>query len=151
MLQNLRAYDDISYVRVATLATTALVARRQGDMAATHDLLERALDSAEPERLRRPFCEDHLEMRQLLAEHLAWGTRHEDFLMGCLTLREPTGPLESLSDREREVLDQLRTTRTMTEIAQALSVSINTVKSHQRAIYRKLGVTSRREAVRLFT
>ncbi|WP_419719553.1 LuxR C-terminal-related transcriptional regulator [Microbacterium oxydans] len=43
---------------------------------------------------------------------------------------------------------QLQTARTLHEIARELAVSINTVKTHQRAIYRKLGVSSRREAVR---
>lgn len=38
---------------------------------------------------------------------------------------------------------------TTAEIAEALYVSINTVKTHQRAIYRKLGVANRREAVRV--
>ncbi|QNA94148.1 helix-turn-helix transcriptional regulator [Microbacterium sp. Se63.02b] len=56
--------------------------------------------------------------------------------------------MDALSDREREVFQQLQTARTLHEIAGELSVSINTVKTHQRAIYRKLGVSSRREAVR---
>jgi LuxR family maltose regulon positive regulatory protein len=38
----------------------------------------------------------------------------------------------------------------MQEIAETLGVSINTVKTHQRSIYRKLSVSTRREAVRRF-
>jgi len=38
---------------------------------------------------------------------------------------------------------------TTAEIAEALYVSVNTIKTHQRAIYRKLGVANRREAVRV--
>ncbi|PJI52765.1 hypothetical protein CTI14_37570 [Methylobacterium radiotolerans] len=45
------------------------------------------------------------------------------------------------------VFHQMQTARTLPEIAQELRVSVNTVKTHQRAIYRKLGVSSRREAV----
>ncbi len=54
---------------------------------------------------------------------------------------------DRLSERERDVFHQMQTARTLPEIAQELSVSVNTVKTHQRAIYRKLGVSSRREAV----
>ena len=52
-----------------------------------------------------------------------------------------------LSAREREVLEQLPSLRNLEEIADHLAVSINTVKSHVRAIYSKLGVSSRRTAV----
>lgn len=50
--------------------------------------------------------------------------------------------------REREILGYLRTTLTADEIALELHVSYPTVKTHIRSIYRKLEVTTRREAVR---
>ena len=53
----------------------------------------------------------------------------------------------ALSTREREVLDQLPSLHTIEEIADRLAVSANTVKTHIRAIYGKLGVSSRRTAV----
>ena len=52
-----------------------------------------------------------------------------------------------LSGGEREVLDQLPSLRDLEEIADHLAVSVNTVKSQVRAIYGKLGVSSRRTAV----
>jgi LuxR family maltose regulon positive regulatory protein len=52
-----------------------------------------------------------------------------------------------LSSRERKVLDQLPSLHTIDEIADHLAVSVNTIKTHVRAIYRKLGVSSRRTAV----
>ena len=52
-----------------------------------------------------------------------------------------------LSSRERKVLDQLPSLHTIEEIADHLAVSVNTIKTHVRAIYRKLGVSSRRTAV----
>jgi DNA-binding NarL/FixJ family response regulator len=54
------------------------------------------------------------------------------------------GP-DVLTPREAEVLDLLRGGRSNAEIAQALHVSIETVRTHARRIYRKLGVKTRRE------
>lgn len=151
MLRRLVRYQTISYIQVATLITGAMVQRRRDNLDLTHSLCEQALEIAERQNVRRPLCDGDLEMRQLLTEHLAWGTRYEDFVAACLRPHESNSPLEMLSEREKAVFDQLRTTRTMAEIAQALAVSINTVKTHQRAIYRKLGVASRREALRLLS
>ncbi|MCF8571042.1 LuxR C-terminal-related transcriptional regulator [Gordonia sp. HY002] len=148
MLHRLTRYQDISYVRVATLLTDAQVAVHDGTPTRAHDLLEHALDVAAGEDLRRLFAGDGVDLRQMLTGHLAWGTRHEDFLAACLAPPTRTGILDILSERESDVFAQLRTTRTMQEIAEHLGVSINTVKTHQRAIYRKLDVRSRREAVR---
>jgi LuxR family maltose regulon positive regulatory protein len=57
----------------------------------------------------------------------------------------PGGPL---SDRELTVLRLLASRLTTTEIADALFVSPNTLKSHMKSIYRKLDVSSRADAVR---
>lgn len=59
-----------------------------------------------------------------------------------------TGPIEALSARERSVLHHLPSHLTNAEIAAELMISLNTLKSHLKAIYRKLGVTSRSAAVR---
>lgn len=55
--------------------------------------------------------------------------------------------IEPLSERETTVLRYLASRLTNQEIAAALFVSLNTMKSHLRNVYRKLGVTSRAEAV----
>ena len=52
-----------------------------------------------------------------------------------------------LSRRELTVLELLPSLRSMDEIASDLTVSINTLKSHIRSIYSKLGVSNRRCAV----
>jgi len=56
-------------------------------------------------------------------------------------------PMVPLTARERAVLRLLPTLRSFEEIADDLTVSANTVKTHVRAIYTKLGVTKRRDAV----
>jgi DNA-binding NarL/FixJ family response regulator len=52
---------------------------------------------------------------------------------------------DALTPREAEVLDQLQLGRSNGEIAVALGVSVETVRTHARAVFRKLGVHSRRE------
>ena len=56
--------------------------------------------------------------------------------------------LEPLSSRELEVLRHAAEMLDTTEIAAMLFISVNTVKSHLKSIYRKLAVTHRGEAVR---
>ncbi len=59
---------------------------------------------------------------------------------------ELPGP-ELLTPRDTEVLEQLRMGRTNAEIALALHVGVETVRTHARNIYRKLGVRGRRDLV----
>jgi LuxR family transcriptional regulator, maltose regulon positive regulatory protein len=58
-----------------------------------------------------------------------------------------TAATAELSEREREVLALLSEGRSEREIARELFLSFNTVHSHVKTIYRKLGVGSRAEAV----
>ena len=61
----------------------------------------------------------------------------------------PTSPWPTpLTDREQHILRYLASTLSNAEIASELYLSVNTVKTHQRMIYRKLGAAGRREAVR---
>ncbi|MET9741191.1 LuxR C-terminal-related transcriptional regulator, partial [Streptomyces sp. NPDC006422] len=57
-------------------------------------------------------------------------------------------PTERLSARERDVLDRLAQMMTTEEIAQELYLSVNTVKTHLKSVYRKLAVSRRSAAVR---
>jgi LuxR family maltose regulon positive regulatory protein len=59
----------------------------------------------------------------------------------------PSGPFWELSERELAVLRLLPSALSQREIAAELYVSFNTVKTHARAIFAKLGVNSRAEAV----
>ena len=62
------------------------------------------------------------------------------------TLHRPETGLQ-LSEREQTVLSLLPSLLSLEEIAEDLSISVNTLKSHLRAVYLKLGVSSRRAAV----
>ena len=78
-------------------------------------------------------------VRRLLASTTR--SKHHD-------LSRPGALVEPLSDRELDVLRLLGTDLDGPDIARALSVSLSTVRTHTRNIYAKLGVTSRRAAVR---
>jgi NarL family two-component system response regulator LiaR len=63
-------------------------------------------------------------------------------------LTEPPGP-ELLTPREADVLELLQQGQSNAEIAIELSVGVETVRTHARNIYRKLGVKTRRELATL--
>ena len=56
--------------------------------------------------------------------------------------------VEPLSEREREVLEHVSALESTAEIATEMYISVNTVKTHLKSIYRKLSATHRGEAVR---
>jgi len=58
------------------------------------------------------------------------------------------GVVEPLSERELHVLRRLRSDLSGPDIARDLTVSLNTIRTHTKSIYAKLGVNSRRAAVR---
>ncbi|HEU0024295.1 MAG TPA: response regulator transcription factor [Thermoleophilaceae bacterium] len=57
--------------------------------------------------------------------------------------------VDQLTPREGEVLEQLQEGATNAEIAERLAIGVETVRTHARKIYRKLGIASRRELARL--
>lgn len=57
-------------------------------------------------------------------------------------------PRVRLSERERDVIRAVVRNLTVNEIAEELFISVNTVKSHLKSVYRKLGVTSRAGAIK---
>jgi LuxR family maltose regulon positive regulatory protein len=133
----------------------ALDAASEHDAAA--DALERALDLAEPGGLRWALVQFGRPLQPLLARQLRRGTAHRalvgellEALDGSNGRSRSNAPLmvEPLSPREQAVLRYLPTMMSNQEIASELFVSVNTVKTHLKAIYRKLDVADRREAVR---
>jgi LuxR family transcriptional regulator, maltose regulon positive regulatory protein len=64
-----------------------------------------------------------------------------------LAYRPPATPGEPITERELEVLRLLQGTLSLRDIGRELYLSPNTIKTHTRALYRKLGVSDRQDAV----
>lgn len=152
---------DDTLAAVEAWLVLALVAERQGRLRETHERVRSAVDLARGQRLVRPFLVIEPErtatfLHRLQRLSIAAGGRRDEFLADVLarltrqdgSLREPAPLLEPLSARELAVLAQLPSMKTNADIASEFYVSINTVKSQLQHLFRKLGVSSRREAVR---
>jgi LuxR family maltose regulon positive regulatory protein len=115
----------------------------------SHLALSRAIRLAEPDGVVRPFRNGGRAVRALLTRHSGRFGRAEPFVHRVLAGAPTTGfgPTERLSEREMEILLELPSLRTAEEMAVDLGVSVNTVKTHMRAVYRKLQVGTRRDAV----
>jgi LuxR family maltose regulon positive regulatory protein len=130
------------------------------DALADHDRaaasLERALRLAEHGGLRRSILDAGAPARSLLARYrqripISWSYLDELLQAsaeGVQVLVSAPRLIEHLTEREHTVLQYLPSLMTYEEIAADLYVSLNTVKTHAYGIFRKLGVTGRRQAVR---
>ncbi|WP_220091031.1 helix-turn-helix domain-containing protein, partial [Micromonospora saelicesensis] len=145
-------------VRLDAGLLDAVLAQRAGDGRRVGRILEQTLDLAGPQGCRRVFTRAEPPVRDLLAAHLDAGTAHftlvSDLVRGAgqsaaRPAARPSGVLdEPLTERELTILRYLQSILSNVEIASELSLSVNTVKTHVRNIYRKLDATRRREAVR---
>jgi LuxR family maltose regulon positive regulatory protein len=99
----------------------------------------------------RPLAVAHLAQARAALALLPDGTEALQARLGQLQRRlagTPPGPLaEPLTSREEAILRLLGGTRSLREIGQELFLSRNTIKTHTRNIYRKLGATTREDAV----
>ena len=127
----------------------AWAALRLSNRPAARQALQAALGHAEPMDLLRPFAFAGQGLRALLVDQLGGARDPEAFAFRCLAARRRVSQRAApeLSAREHDVLAQLVSLSNLGEIADELDVSVNTVKSHVRAIYGKLGVNTRRTAV----
>ncbi|WP_280878934.1 LuxR C-terminal-related transcriptional regulator [Streptomyces pseudovenezuelae] len=129
----------------------ALAWRELGDDRAVEAAVERALHLAEPDRMILPFATtgawELLDALQHRTSHAALVSDILDAVHGDAPDRSAAGPIEKLSPSELRVLRYLPTNLTRPEIAAELSVSPNTVNTHIRRIYAKLGARDRSSAV----
>jgi LuxR family maltose regulon positive regulatory protein len=150
---------DASKVTVVEAAVLrGIAAERQSLPDDARAWIEHGLEVAEPDAIRRPFTHTGPEVSRILRRAIRQGTAHR-WLAGSLLAvldgregregHETRELLDPLSTRETVILRYLPTLLSNQEIAGELFVSVNTVKTHLKSIYRKLGVSDRREAVRI--
>jgi LuxR family transcriptional regulator, maltose regulon positive regulatory protein len=147
----------IGYVTLVEAHLLAGLAHRElGDPSAASQAAERALALAEPDRLVLPFAmTGSRELLEALPRH---ETAHAALLADILDVlrgsppaarkQSALPPAEELSPGELRVLRYLPTNLSRPQIAGELSVSPNTIGTHIRNIYAKLGVRDRSSAVR---
>ena len=130
----------------------AAVCAADGDVRGAESAVLDAVAAAELEGIRRPFLERPTVMK--IVAGLA--RQHPNSYLETLLAAERTGAslsagqaqlVEPLTRRELSLLQFLPTRMTNQEIADALYLSVNTVKSHLRSVYRKLDVAARDAAV----
>ena len=146
-------------VRVAALLADAQISYGRGVPARGARSLAHALRLAEREQLRLPFVLEREWIRPALARDpelargyqrlLAPGPRRDQVPAPRSAPEQPAIVLvEPLTEREREVLRHVSEMLNTAEVASEMYISVNTVKTHLKSIYRKLAATHRREAVR---
>ncbi len=124
---------------------------RLGHSTRAQERLVEALRTAAPIELVRPFLDNAVVRGLLVAGRGRFG-HHEPFVQRLVTTALPAFSMGSHADDrltpgELAVLRELPSLLSLREIAEVRCVSVNTVKTHLRAIYRKLDVTGRRAAV----
>jgi LuxR family maltose regulon positive regulatory protein len=130
-----------------------------GDCARGRRSLAVALRLAEPEQLRLPFVAERGWLGPVLRREPELAATHRRLLAPALGHEQlpalarapdqaPVLVLEPLTEREREVLVHVSGMLNTAEVASEMYISVNTVKTHLRNIYRKLAAAHRSEAVR---
>ncbi|HMH36459.1 MAG TPA: LuxR C-terminal-related transcriptional regulator [Streptosporangiaceae bacterium] len=140
---------------IEILVLQALARQAQDDVPAALAALRRALTLAEPEGYVRIFADEGPPMASLLraAAKLRIAPSYVRRLLAAVnktgdSMPASQGLIDPLSERELDVLRLLGTDLGGPDIARELIVSLNTVRTHTKNIYAKLGVNNRRAAVR---
>ena len=144
---------------VEILLLRAAAHHAEGALTAAIDSLDRALALAAAEGHVRVFLDITPSLEPLLRDASLDGDagRHRGRVLAAMSgpvARGQSGPASSrpvddLTGRERDVLRLLRTELSGPEIARELHVSLNTLRTHTKSIFTKLGATNRREAIRI--
>ncbi|HMN59825.1 MAG TPA: LuxR C-terminal-related transcriptional regulator, partial [Anaerolinea sp.] len=160
--------DQYVPLAIETLLLRAQLHEAQGDSSAGLTDVAATLDMAEPEGYLSQFVMEGRPVADLLAHLLEGckpGSTRAEFIrriLGVNSLARPTHPIrpiapvggrtavalaESLTSRELDVLRLMVEGKTYEDVAGQLVVSINTVRTHVKSIYGKLGVNNRTAAI----
>jgi LuxR family maltose regulon positive regulatory protein len=147
IVEPVAAKCDSPDVRVTADLLRAAARRALGHPIRARAAVVDAVRHAAPQRLLRPFL-DVPAARELLDLHAGSFGPHNDF--ADQVRRHPALPRAHapvLTQAELTVLGELPSGRTAAQIARQLGVSVNTVKTHLRSVYSKLGTSSRAETI----
>jgi len=142
--------------RIGALVTAAIAHRKLALAEQAAGQLSLALELAEPNCVYKPFLDAGTAARSALTVLIRPTSRGAAFAAKILQrfdhapgqqLDQPATAVTALTSSELAVLRFLPSHMTNQEIAEALFLSINTIKTHLRSVYRKLGVTTRRQAI----
>ena len=149
------------HVQLQAWLVDAQLSYNSGNRTRGHRSLASALRLAEREQLRLPFVLERGWIKQALERDPGLARSHQRLLAPTLRRSQlPASPspsvadppaimaVEPLTEREREVLRHVSEMLNTAEVASEMYISINTVKSHLKSIFRKLAATHRGEAVR---
>ena len=146
-------------VRLQAWLVDARLSYADGDSARGRRSLASALRLAEREQLRLPFAAERGWLGPVLRRDPELADTHRRLLAPALGQDQLPGPVkaeekapvllvEPLTEREREVLVHVACMLNTAEVASEMYISVNTVKTHLKNIYRKLAAAHRSEAVR---
>ena len=146
-------------VRLQAWLVDARLSYTSGDHARGRRSLASALRLAAPEQIRLPFALERGWIEPMLRSDPALARSHRSLFSTAERhdqLSASPGPpetavtlvVEPLTERERELLRHLSDLLSAAEIASEMHITVNTVKTHLKNIYRKLATTRRGEAVR---
>jgi LuxR family maltose regulon positive regulatory protein len=143
---------------VEILALVAIAQHARGDSAASAVTVHEALERAAPLGYVRMFVDRVPALAPLLRTIAVKGVARDHARRVLAAARMGAEPqpgdgnghrlVEELSERELDVLRLLRSELSGPDIARELMVSLNTMRTHTKRIYTKLGASNRREAVR---
>jgi LuxR family transcriptional regulator, maltose regulon positive regulatory protein len=145
--------------RLRALLLDARLSYASDDAARGRRTLESALRLAEREQLRLPLAMERGWLGPVLRRDPELADTHRPLLILALGPEQLSAPgaapgaapvlvVEPLTEREREVLVHVSAMLNTAQVASEMYISVNTVKTHLRNIYRKLAATRRNEAVR---
>ena len=138
---------------IQALVLGALIYDKMSEVKSASAWMERALTMAEPEGYIRIFVDEGAAVASIL-QRLAKTDYIRSLLEAFPALERPAsksspadGLIESLSERELEVLRLLARGLKYAEIAEQLFVSVNTVRFHIKSLYGKLSVDKQAKAI----
>ncbi len=146
-------------VRLQAWLVDARLSYASGDYARGRRSLASALRLAEPEQLRLPFALERGWIKPVLRSDPSLARSHPSLFSPAVRRDQPPAPPggpekatilvgDPLTERELEVLRYVSDLLSNPEIASKMYISVNTLKTHLKNIFRKLAATRRSEAVR---